>query len=316
MRTHWLHGVLALALTCGAGRVQADETAAETVLRSTDTRSGFVSGRTFAARPVTYTVVGDLAVLEGDIILGTVTEIEAFSAKVRLLEALKAMPEQHDLGYWSDRSIRRLKETTLGNIDVKPERRWPNATIPYLIDESLVKPERITEAMKHWSDRTRVRFVARESKHKEYVYFTSAPNGCASKIGMTKGGQELIVGPECTVGNMIHEIGHVLGLWHEHGREDRDQHITIDFSNIPEDVHKQFKQVTQESDDHGAYEYGSIMHYGPKAFAKDSTKPSIIPKIAGATIGQRVAPSAGDVAAVDAIYPLWKKGVDTKITTP
>lgn len=303
MRISWRRTLLVLALACGAGWVQADETTAETVLRSTDTRSGFVRGRTFAARAVTYTVVGDLAVFEGDIILGTVAEVEAFTAKVRLSEALKTMPEEHNLGFWAGRSMRRLKKITYGNIEAEPERRWPNATIPYRIDENLMNPERVTEAMKHWSDRTRVRFVRAEGHHTEYVYFKSTVEGCASQIGMKKGGQKLIVGPQCTVGNLIHEIGHLLGLWHEHSREDRNQHITIDFSNIPEDVHKQFEQAIQESDDHGTYEYGSIMHYGSHAFAKDITKPSIIPKLTGATIGQRAIPSAGDVAAVEAIYP-------------
>lgn len=299
MRIYHLKLSLILILIFSAGSIQADESAAETVLRSADVRSGFVSGRTFTARPVTYSVVGDLAVLEGDIILGTAAEMEDFNANVHLLDALNAMPEKHGLGYWAGRSIQRLK----GNIDIKPERRWPNATIPYLIDESLVAPERITEAMKHWSERTRIRFVAREKKHKQYVYFTSTPKGCASEIGMAKGGQEIIVGPECSAGNLIHEIGHALGLWHEHCREDRDQYITIDFSNIPEDMREQFKQSIQESDDHAEYEYGSIMHYGPGAFAEDKTKPSIIPKVSGAKIGQRVTLSEGDIAAINAIYP-------------
>lgn len=301
--------ILPVALLMPVGKVltqSSDETVSETVLTSTDIRSGFVSGRTFVARPVSYAVVDGLAVVEGDIILGTVEEMESVAARVRLLEALAGMPKDEDLGYLAERSIRRLMKT-LGNIDSRSERRWPDATIPYVIDPILENPERVIEAMKHWADTTRVRFVARDSTHREYVYFVKdakQPTACASSVGMKKGGQKLFAGSGCTVGNVIHEIGHAIGLWHEHGRKDRDKHIMVDFANVATENHKQFIQSLNESDDQGIYDFGSIMHYGAHAFALDSKKPSIVPLASGVTIGQRVRPSKGDIAAVAAMYPL------------
>lgn len=296
--------LLGAMLIHATGVAWADETSAETSLHSETTKAGFVSGRTFGARPITYAVVGDLAVMEGDIILGTVAEVEAFSAQVALYKALAALPEENGLGFISNQSARHLRRVTFGNIDAKPERRWPKGVVPYLIQPSLPNQERITEAMKHWSERTKVRFVPREPSHKEYVYFKEEATGCATNaIGMKKGGQTIQVGGDCTKGNLIHEIGHALGLWHEHSREDRDDHITIDVTNIATGAASQFAQNTQESDDQGSYDYGSVMHYGPKAFALDKSKDSITPKVLGAVIGQRVGPSNGDVAAVNAIYP-------------
>ena len=44
-----------------------------------EVRTGYIAGETFDAKLVRYSVVGDLAIFEGDIILGTVEEIERFT---------------------------------------------------------------------------------------------------------------------------------------------------------------------------------------------------------------------------------------------
>ena len=36
----------------------------------------------------------------------------------------------------------------------------------------------------------------------------------------------------CRKGNIMHEIGHTLGLAHEHARPDRDQYVDIMWENI------------------------------------------------------------------------------------
>lgn len=36
-----------------------------------------------------------------------------------------------------------------------------------------------------------------------------------------------------------------------------------------------------------SYDYTSVMHYGPNAFARDPSKPTLVPKLAGVHIGQR-----------------------------
>ena len=74
-------------------------------------------------------------------------------------------------------------------------------------------------------------------------------------------------------GHAIHEIGHAIGLWHEHSRPDRDEFIEVLYENIIETEQDNFGRLTPEKfnlvPDVG-YDVESIMHYGPFAFSKES----------------------------------------------
>ena len=68
------------------------------------------------------------------------------------------------------------------------------------------------------------------------------------------------------VGVPIHEIGHVIGFWHEHQRSDRDSYITIRTEN----AYQSFTFVAEflrlgNTDNHNIdYDYGSVLHYSAK----------------------------------------------------
>jgi hypothetical protein len=187
--------------------------------------------------------------------------------------------------------------------------RWPNRTIPYEVDPALPGQDRIVEAVAHWTEHSSIRFVARNGEA-DYVLITRVPGCAVSDVGRRGGKQCVSLGDGCSVGSIIHELGHTIGLWHEHCRDDRDRFVAIDFTNIEDGCEDNFKQdsiagVATPTHDIGAYDYGSIMHYPSVAFPIDPTCPVITPLQplpAGVVMGQRVALSPGDIAAVEEMY--------------
>jgi astacin len=269
-------------------RASAEELARdnEGFLTSDDLRTGFITGTTFRNKPVQYSAVDEMAIFEGDIALGTVDEMERRAALVQAGAASDDAGIQHGVAITGD------------------QYRWPNALMPYEIDGGLPNKARVTQAVAHWEANTNMRYVLRTaanaSQYPNYVRVFKG-SGCWSSVGMRGGKQDLSLADGCGFGAAVHEFGHAWGLWHEQSREDRDSFVTINWANIQSGKEHNFNQHISDGDDIGGYDYGSIMHYGRTAFSKNGL-PTIVPKQSGVTIGQRNGLSAGDIAAVHAIY--------------
>jgi hypothetical protein len=65
----------------------------------------------------------------------------------------------------------------------------------------------------------------------------------------------------CTVGTILHEMGHVVGLWHEQSRRDRTSFVTVDYDNVIKGSWGNFEPPTDNFAVLAAYDYASVMQY-------------------------------------------------------
>lgn len=232
----------------------------------------------YRGRQVPYQVINGIAVSENCILLGRPGELTD--------AASKAGPDRESTGI------------------VGQSYRWPDGIVPYTIDAALPNQARITDAVAHWNTQLAgtIRLVPRTTET-YYVNFVRG-SGCSSYVGnISYPGQPINLADGCSTGNAIHEIGHAIGLWHEHTRNDRDTYISVQTANIDSSAAYNFQKTGASGQDLGAYDYGSIMHYSAYAFTINGS-PTILTIPAGIAIGQRSALSAGDINGVLALYPV------------
>ncbi|RKG99037.1 hypothetical protein D7V97_32225 [Corallococcus sp. CA053C] len=178
--------------------------------------------------------------------------------------------------------------------------RWPGGVIPYRIDPALPDPQRVYNAINHWNALTVIKLVPHSGQPYSLTFLPGDPStgACFGSLGhSTSAGIWLIAG--CGTAEVIHEIGHVVGLWHEQNRHDRDQHINIHWGNIDSRYPSAFALYSSGSDV-GAYDTASIMHYDSYAFSING-QPTITRKDGSLIIRAQVL-SPGDINGVALSY--------------
>ena len=210
---------------------------------------------------VSYELIDDYMVHEGDIILG-------------------------HLGSGFTAQSATLRTTT-----------WPDCVIPYEVNPNLPNKQRITDAVKHWTSRTNVQLVPRTNQ-KDYIVFEDDGKGCYSWIGRRGGRQTVSLAKGCSTGSAIHEIGHAVGLFHEQSRQDRDNYVTVLYNNVQSGKESNFDKYRSSSGrDVGKFDFDSIMIYGTDFFSRNG-KPTLVHKDGSRLSAQRSVLSQGDLGGV------------------
>ncbi|CAG5093979.1 Similar to bmp1: Bone morphogenetic protein 1 (Xenopus laevis) [Cotesia congregata] len=163
-------------------------------------------------------------------------------------------------------------------------RFWDQGVIPYQFEGNFTGQEYllIRKAMQVWEKSTCVKFVPRiQDLHPKYVAIDKLSCGCCYYYNYFQTGpHQLSLNNGCFhVRTVLHELGHVIGLEHEHIRPDRDENIKIIEDNIKPEFMNDFEKLSSDEIDtlNQPYDHESIMHYPQKAFAINKTMNTLVP---------------------------------------
>ncbi|GMF33725.1 unnamed protein product [Phytophthora lilii] len=241
----------------------------------------------------------------------------------------------------------------LSLIVVSSQRIWDGGVVCYQLNEdypfSTTQMSFIYEAMGKYEESTNVRFVTTATCEKEslsycdscanWVDFKHPTSGrdCNSSIGITEeGAQTMNLADRCfevdddlktVYGSAMHEIGHSLGMYHEHQHPHRS--IGVFWDDIDQSIWSEM--TIRDLSVGGPYDLDSVMHY-PMTYGfcqpnycsdsvttncvKEGTKfcnlndnddctditQAVCNSTATEAIGQRKYLSAGDLAAINELY--------------
>ena len=167
-----------------------------------------------------------------------------------------------------------------------------------MLDEELPEEHRanILEAIEEWNTKTVITLKPREDDP-DFVRFQLHPGTCASHVGMTGGEQGIYLhrdATRCHFRAIVHEIGHAVGLHHEHQRTDVDERVMQlrEYRNPwPLFSSEAYAPPT------GPYDFASTMHY--LSISRNEVTMDTIPP--GIPFGSP-ALSAGDIDGVAHLY--------------
>jgi Astacin (Peptidase family M12A) len=256
-----------------------------TAASADDLRTGL-----FRGQPVTYKMVHGRAVFQGDMLLDHVTRLPRVGDR--------SAPPPPSVGVAYGQYL------------------WPKnaqgvAQIPYII---TTPADNLSAALTAFNNTfpNVIQFVPLGSQT-DYVNFDfesgNTSGECESYVGRT-GGEQVVTGSvSCSLGTLLHEMGHVLGLYHEMTRPDYSTYITINYNNVIKGSEDNFTPLTDNFQDLTLFDYASVMMYIPFAFTRNGG-PVLDTLPPGMQLSSLNGYSAGDIDGIERLYG----AIPTKVT--
>jgi uncharacterized repeat protein (TIGR01451 family) len=125
---------------------------------------------------------------------------------------------------------------------------------------------------------------------------------CRANVGRIGGEQKISGSIACTTAGLLHEMGHVLGLHHEHQRADAATWVNLHPANADKPhLAANFLPPASNAGPVGLYDYASLMHYHPLGASKNR-RPVLSAVLFGIPFGESADYSAGDVDQIRRLY--------------
>lgn len=204
-----------------------------------------------------------------------------------------------------------------------PSELWPKvsgvATVYYYIEPASGDTANLTTAIQTFNADFSglIQWVQLESVGSgspNYVDINLDANDTSGECEANEGyeamqGQPMGGSGSCTVTTLLHEMGHVIGLWHEQQRTDRAGYVTVNYANVIKGSWANFLPISEDQQLLTPYDYASVMEYPSWSFSRDGgpvieTIPPGIPLQGsdGVPAGTAADYSAGDKEAIERLY--------------
>ena len=196
---------------------------------------------------------------------------------------------------------------------------WTDGEVPFVFDANANEYSRnaMRAAMAEWEKVAGVHFRPAQDTDVNYVHIQNS-DANNSAVGMWGGKQIINIVSWDDKFIMAHELGHCLGLWHEHTRPDRDAYVEIIDQNIQAGKAHNF-DLNAGAVPYGPYDFDSVMHYNRCTFSTGCPLGQTCKCAAGTEtilvrepyrdewqnkIGQRTHLSSLDRALMAGLYPI------------
>lgn len=201
---------------------------------------------------------------------------------------------------------------------------WPQVDgivqIPYTIDPSSGNQTNLNTAISQFNSTfSGLIQLVTYTNQTDYVNFDFDANDtsgvCEAYEGRVGGEQTVGGSGTCTVATILHEMGHVLGVWHEQSRPDRNTYVNVNYGAVIKASRSNFDQFLDNDQELTLFDYASVMEYPPYSFSRNG-EPCIESIPAGIPLSNPNGYSAADIDGIERLYGLIPTAVTVTSNPP